>query len=119
MSWKDGNLPNTKCGDIRSRIDILLITCIVFSRPTTPASTAELEIAGREIDATGEPGLVGASFEIDLGELCVLEAELEWCFENHDNGPLCFLILVLLAVFALSKSIWLYSWYDGAFEVAV
>ena len=100
-------------------MEILLITCIVFSRPTTPASTAELEIAGSDIDATGDAGLAGWSFEIVLGELCILEADPEWCFENHDNGSLCFFIPLLLALLALSKSMWLYCWYDGAFEVAV
>ena len=59
VQLKNSNLPNTKCGDIRSRMEILLITCIVFSRPTTPASTAELEIAGSDIDATGDAGLAG------------------------------------------------------------
>ena len=63
------NIPKTKCGDIRSRIDILSMTCIVLSLPTTAASTAELEIAGSEIDATGEAGLADISFELVLKEL--------------------------------------------------
>ena len=63
------NIPNTKCGDTRFRHDILSITCIVFSLPTTAASTAELEIAGSEIDATGEAGLADISFELVLKEL--------------------------------------------------
>ena len=45
------------------------MTCIVLSLPTTAASTAELEIAGSEIDATGEAGLKDISFELVLKEL--------------------------------------------------
>ena len=49
----------------------------MFSLPTTAASTAELEIAGSDLDATGEAGLADSSFELDIEEFWVLETDPE------------------------------------------
>lgn len=62
-------LPRTKCGDILSRNEILSSTCTVFFLPTTAAPTAELEIAGSDIDATGDTAAAGDTSAFDCDAL--------------------------------------------------
>ena len=55
-------LPKTKCGEILSRIDDLSCCCVLSFLATTAAPTAEFDIAGSEIDATGGKATAGAAF---------------------------------------------------------
>ena len=61
-------LPRTRCGDIRLRIEILSIKFMLLLLPTTAASTAELEIAGSEIDATADASAAEVKSAFELSE---------------------------------------------------
>ena len=91
----------------------------MFSLPTTAASTAELEIAGSDLDATGDAGLADSSFGLDCEELWVLETDPEWCFEGQDKNTSCLSLLLFIASFDFGKFLLLNSWYDGTFAVAI